>query len=124
MSGMRLPDVSGEVPTRRMAVARGTLALAQAPGPAQVAAAQAAALLAVKHAATVQATAVPFQLTDCFCDVTHTDGSVGVTVTVQAMAREPLGHAAAAGALAALLALAGPAAEGRFQVELVQNVQD
>ncbi|MEA3190179.1 MAG: hypothetical protein QOD77_761 [Thermoplasmata archaeon] len=114
---MRLPDVSGQVPTHRMAVARGTLHADV--DPARVPAAQAAALLAVKHAATLQPDAVPFQLTDAFCDVAH--GTA--TVTVQGMARTPIGHAALAGVAAALVALAGPAGEGRMELAIVQNVE-
>ncbi|HUR63096.1 MAG TPA: cyclic pyranopterin monophosphate synthase MoaC [Candidatus Thermoplasmatota archaeon] len=102
---MRLPDVTDVVPSRRMSVARGTLAGAGHAPEDAVAAAKVAAVLAVKDAARLIPTLVPFQATDVFCDVEAGATGLHCSVTVQAFARTRLSGAALAGVAAALLSL-------------------
>lgn len=126
---VRVPDVTGQVPVRRMSVARGTLLLPGGllPGAEAIAAARSAAVLAAKEAARILPAAVPFQLTDAFCDVDAQSAHTEVTVTVQAYARASVASAALLGAAAALASLADSMAfpEGTRVSELhvVQSVE-
>jgi cyclic pyranopterin monophosphate synthase len=124
---VRVPDVTAAVPVRRMSVARGTLRLpaAWAPDADALAAARAAAVLAAKEAPRILPAAVPFQLTDAFCDLELRPGAVEATVTVQAYARHPLSAAALLGVAAALASLAdGAGPEARIEaVHIVQDVE-
>ncbi|HUR60992.1 MAG TPA: cyclic pyranopterin monophosphate synthase MoaC [Candidatus Thermoplasmatota archaeon] len=124
---MRLPDVTDRVPSRRMSVARGTLAGGGAATPEAIATARVAAVLAVKDAARLVPSLVSFQSTDAFCDVeTAGEGAgVQVTVTVQAYARTSLAAAALVGVAAALVSLLESAGhpEGARILE-VHTVQD
>jgi molybdenum cofactor biosynthesis enzyme len=126
---VRLPDVTQEVPARRMSVARGRLeGLSVEPDAAQLAMARIAALHAVKNAASFVPAMVPFQPTDAFSDISWAGGAVETTVTVQGFARTLLSSAALAGASAVLLSLlesAGHPAGARISaLEIVQNVKD
>jgi len=128
---VRLPDVTGTVPARRMSVARGTLLLpadALAPDADALAAARSAAILAAKDAAHLLPHVHPFQATDATCDLDAQTGQVECTMTVQAFARSPLSAAALLGVSAALVALveaSGRAEECRIVgVQVVQNVVD
>jgi molybdenum cofactor biosynthesis enzyme len=93
------------VPTRRMSVARGTLAGAGPVPDDAVAAAQVAAVLAVKDAARLVPALVPFHATDAFCEVEPGAAGLQCTVTVQGYARTRLSGAALVGVAAALLSL-------------------
>ncbi|HEX2065285.1 MAG TPA: cyclic pyranopterin monophosphate synthase MoaC [Candidatus Thermoplasmatota archaeon] len=102
---MLLRDVTGVVPTRRMSVARGTLAGAGDPAPEALAAARVAAVLAAKDAARLVPALLPFHPTDAFCDLEAGASGLVCTVTVQGYARTRISSAALAGAAAALLSL-------------------
>jgi molybdenum cofactor biosynthesis enzyme len=122
---VRVPDVTDVVPSRRMSVARGTLAGA---GPAPedaLATARVAALLAVKEAARLVPTLVPFHATDIFCDIEAGGAALHCTVTVQGFARTRLSAAALAGVAAALLSLLESQGhpEGA-RIEALHTVQD
>ena len=127
---VRLPDVTGEVPVRRMSVARGTLLLPEGTVPSAegIASAKSAAVVAAKEAARILPASVPFQLTDAFCEIDAQSAHTECTVTVQGFARTPLGSAALLGAAAALTALieaAGfPASARVAELHVVQNVAD
>ena len=104
---MRLRDTTGVAPVRRLTVARGRLALPPGTGigPDEVAAARAAALAAVKDATRLLPTGTPMQVTDAFCDVEVADAVVGVTLTLQGWAREPMDSAGLLGVAAALVSV-------------------
>lgn len=122
---MRLPDVTDAVPTRRMSVARGTLSGAGAADADAVATARVAALLAVKDAARLVPTLVPFHATDAFCDVVAEGAALHCTVTVQGYARTRLSGAALAGVAAALLSLLESLGHPvGARVEALHTVQD
>ena len=137
----KVPDHSAVAPVRRMAVARGTLALKattckalDAEGAELLATGKVAGILAAKRAGTEVPTALGVHLTDAFCDLSVEDGQVVCTMTVQAVARQTLEAHALAGCAAALLALWDAAkameqdADGNFPVAkvtglgVVQNV--
>jgi molybdenum cofactor biosynthesis enzyme len=126
---VRLPDVTEEVPARRMSVARGTLLLPVGRIPSAEAqhAARAAAVMAAKEATRILPTAVPFQLTDVYCDIDAQSAHTECTVTVQGYGRTVLSSAALLGAAAALATLAE--AEGHpdgtrvAELHVVQNVK-
>jgi molybdenum cofactor biosynthesis enzyme len=122
---VRLPDVTDVVPSRRMSVARGTLAGAGLAPQHAIDTARVAAVLAVKDAARLIPTLVPFHATDIFCDVEAGATGVHCTVTVQGFARTRLSGAALAGVAAALLSLLESQGhpEGA-RIEGVQTVQD
>jgi len=125
-----VPDVTSEVPVRRMSVARGTLLLPEGilPDADAVAAARTAAVLAAKEASRLLPAAVPFQLTDAFCDVDAQSAHTEVTMTVQGYARTPLAAAALLGAAAALASLAEsakfPQGTRIAELHVVQSVAD
>lgn len=125
---MRMRDVTGEVPSRRMSVASGRAVGVGEPGTEQVVAAKVAAVQAAKAASLLLPSMAPFQATDAFCDVECTAGEARVTMTVQGYARALLASAAMAGVMAALLTLlesAGhPAGSRVLDVAVVQNVVD
>ncbi|MEK6975478.1 MAG: cyclic pyranopterin monophosphate synthase MoaC [Candidatus Thermoplasmatota archaeon] len=108
----KVPDHSAVTPLRRMAVARGTLALRPATckaleseGAELLATGKVAAIVAAKRAGTDVPTALGVHLTDAFCDLSVEDSQVVCTMTVQAVARQTLEAHALAGCAAALLAL-------------------
>jgi cyclic pyranopterin phosphate synthase len=102
---VRAPDVTNVVPTRRMSVARGTLAGNPALPEDALATARVAAVLAVKDASRTVPFLVPFQVTDVFCDLQAEAAGLVCTVTVQAFARTRLTAAALCGVAAALVTL-------------------
>ena len=122
---MRLPDVTDIVPSRRMSVARGTLAGAGHASEEALGTARVAALLAVKDASRLLPAFAPFQPTDIFCDIEPSPAGLACTVTVQGYARTRLSSAALAGAAAALLSLLESLGhpEGA-RIEGLQTVQD
>jgi molybdenum cofactor biosynthesis enzyme len=122
---VRLPDVTDVVPSRRMSVARGTLAGAGEANEDVLATARVAAILAVKDAARLVPALVPFQATDIFCDLEGGAAGLACTVTVQGFARTRLSGAALAGVAAALLSLLESLGhpEGA-RIEALHTVQD
>lgn len=122
---MRLPDVTDVVPSRRMSVARGTLAGAGEADADALAAARVAAVLAVKDAARLVPALPPFLATDAFCDLEQDAAGLHCTVTVQAFARTKVAAAALAGVAAALLAvLEAQGHPAGARIEGLHTVQD
>lgn len=126
---VRVPDVTALPPTRRMSVARGTLLLPEGtiPDADALASARSAAVSAAKEASRILPGAVPFQLTDAYCDIDAQSAHIECTMTVQGHARTPLSAAALLGAAAALTQLAEsanhPAGTRIAELHVVQDVQ-
>jgi len=141
---MPMAAVTDLVPVRHMSVARGTLRIPSGVAASfsadQLAEARTAAVVACKDAARLLPSAPPFQLTDCFCDITQADPNAAAgsppsweaTVSCVGYARATLETATLLGVAAALASLwdaakhADPAATAGMRItdlHVVQNVE-
>lgn len=120
-----MEDLTGEVPVRRMSVARGRIEGLRTDARADIGACEAAARLAVKQADRLLPDAHPFHVGHIDLIFEPSDGALDVTVTVQGHARAELDSHALVGVVVALLSARQQmgASDARLvDVGLVQNV--